>query len=148
MLSDLYSGALLEAAGAIPAAGTLPDADATVRRSSKVCGSSVELDLSVRGGVVSDVAMRVKACALGQASASIFGRAVRGATPAEVAAAAAGVRAMLKEGAPPPEGERWAEVAKLEPIRDYAARHASTLLVWDAAVEALGEIAAREAASA
>jgi NifU-like protein involved in Fe-S cluster formation len=144
MLDDLYSGALLEAAAAIPAAGRLPDADATVRRTSKVCGSEVELDLSVRDGVVSDVALRVKACALGQASASIFGRAVRGASPEEVLSAAAAVRAMLKEGAAPPVGGRWAEVEKLAPIRDYPARHASTLLVWDAGVEALGMIARRE----
>ncbi|MBB4657805.1 iron-sulfur cluster assembly scaffold protein [Parvularcula dongshanensis] len=143
MLDDLYSDALLEAAGSVPAARTLPDADATARRSSKVCGSSVELDLSVRDGVVADVALRVKACALGQASAGIFARTAEGATPAELHEAAAQMRAMLKEDGPPPSNPRFAEAAKLQPIKAYPARHASTLLVWDAAVDCLDQIAAR-----
>ena len=145
MLSDLYSGQLLEAAGAIPAAGALPDADATARRSSKVCGSSVELDLSLRDGVVADVATRVKACALGQAAVTFFDRGVRGASPDEVRRVRDEVHAMLKESGPPPEGDRWAELAKLAPVAEYPARHASVMLVFDAAVAALDEIAARAA---
>ena len=145
MLDDLYSGQLLEAAGAIPAARDLPDADATARRTSKVCGSSVELDLSLRGGVVADVATRVKACALGQAAVTFFDRGVRGATPAEVRAARDQVLAMLKSGSAPPANERWAELAKLAPVAEYPARHASVMLVFDAAVAALNEIEARGA---
>ena len=143
MLSDLYSGALLEAAGAVPEARALPDADATGRRASKVCGSSVEVDVSVRGGVVADLATRVKACALGQAAVTFFDRGVRGARPEEVRAVRDAVHAMLKDGAPPPAGERWAELAKLAPVAEYPARHASVLLVFDATVAALDEIAAR-----
>ena len=145
MLTDLYAGPLLEAAGAVPAARTIPDADATARRASKVCGSSVELDLSLRDGVVADVAARVKACALGQAAVTFFDRGVRGATPAEVRAARDQVLAMLKSGSAPPANERWAELAKLAPVAEYPARHASVMLVFDAAVAALNEIEARGA---
>ena len=145
MLSDLYSGHLLEAAGSIPAARTLPDAGATARRTSKVCGSEVELDLSLRDGVVADVATRVKACALGQASVAFFDRCVRGATPDEVRRVRDEVSAMLREGGPPPSGERWAELAKLAPVADYPARQASVMLVFDAAVAALDEVEARAA---
>ena len=84
MLDDLYTGALLDAAASIPAERRLPDADATARKVSKVCGSDVTVDLALRDGVVADVAMRVKACALGQASASILDRAIRGASPDEL----------------------------------------------------------------
>ena len=148
MLGDLYSGPLLDAAGSVPAASTLPDADATARRASKVCGSSVEIDLSLKDGVVADVALRVKACALGQAACSIFDRAVRGATPDELRRVAAEMRAMLREDGPVPSGDRWAETVKLQPIAGYPARHASTLLVFEAAVAALDEIAARAAPGA
>ena len=143
MLDDLYSGALLEAAGSIPAARTIPDADATARRTSKVCGSEVELDLSLRDGVVADVAMRVKACALGQAAVSFFDRCVRGASPAEVRRVRGEMSAMLREGGPVPSGERWAELAKLAPVAEYPARQASVMLVFDAAVAALDEIEGR-----
>ena len=142
MLDDLYAGPLLEAAGAIPEARTLPDADATARRTSKVCGSAVELDLSLRGGVVADLAVRAEACALGQAAVTFFERGVRGATPDEIRALRDRVRAMLKDGGPPPEG-RFAETAKLAPVAGYPARHASVLLVFDAAVAALDLIEAR-----
>ena len=145
MLTDLYAGPLLEAAGSIPAAATLPDADATARRASRVCGSSVELDLKVRDGVVADIATRVKACALGQAAVSMFDRAVRGAAPDAVRQVRDQVSAMLREGGPVPTGERWAELAKLAPVAEYPARQASVMLVFDAAVAALDEIASRGA---
>ena len=147
MLDDLYAGPLLEAAGAIPEARALPDADATARRTSKVCGSRVELDVRVRDGVVADVAARVEACALGQASVTFFDRSVRGAAPGEVRAARDAVAEMLRTGALPDllaEG-RWAELAKLRPVAEYPARHASVMLVFDAAVAALHEIETRAA---
>ena len=142
MLDDLYAGPLLEAAGAIPEGRHLPDAGATARRTSKVCGSTVELDVSVRDGVVADVASRVEACALGQAAVTFFDRCVRGAAPAEVRAARDAVASMLKTGDLPPllEAGRWAELAKLRPVSGYPARQASVMLVFDAAVAALDEI--------
>lgn len=142
MIDSLYSDKLLDAAGRIPPRRRLVDADATSRKVSRVCGSEVGVDLSVRDGVIADIALDVKACALGQASSSLFANAIIGATPAEVREAVKAVRAMLKEEGAPPAGDRWAELATLAPIRDYPVRHASTLLVFDAVEECLDRIAA------
>jgi NifU-like protein involved in Fe-S cluster formation len=49
------------------------------------------------------------------------------------------VRAMLKENGPPPQG-KWAEIALLEPVREYKARHASTLLTFDATVDCVNQL--------
>ncbi|WOI53889.1 iron-sulfur cluster assembly scaffold protein [Parvularcula sp. LCG005] len=144
MLNDLYSEQLLDAAADMPARTDMPDADAIARKVSKVCGSDVEVALKVADGVVRDIALDVKACALGQASSSLLAKSIRGASTAEVRQLRADMIAMLKEGAAPPAGERWAEMAKLEPIRDYPARHASTLLVFDAVVACLDQIEAAE----
>ena len=149
MLNDIYNQRILELAGNIPRLGRLEAPQATVRAHSKLCGSTVTVDLSMRDGRVSDYAQDVKACALGQASASIVGRHVIGATAAELRAVHAQVRAMLKDNAPAPDGS-WADAAVLEPVRDFKARHASTLLAFEAAARAATEIEAartEEAAS-
>lgn len=140
MMDDLYSTPLIDAAASIPPKAELPDADARTRKSSRVCGSEVEVALKLRDGVVEDIALDVNACALGQASSSILARHIRGATPTELRTLRDQMVAMLKEGAPPPTGERWAEMSKLQPIKDYPARHASTLLVFDAVVGCLDQI--------
>lgn len=145
MLNDLYSGALLEAAAAIPPHSDLPDADAFSRQVSRVCGSSVELHMKAEDGIVTNIALDVQACALGQASASMFARAVRGACLEELIVLRDEVRAMLKEEGAPPAGERWAELEKLLPIREYPARHASTLLIFEAAAECAAQIKAKAA---
>ncbi len=136
----LYSDALLDAAADIPARKALDEADARARKVSKVCGSDVEVALKVQDGTVADVAIDAKACALGQASASLFGRHVIGATPNEIREGQRLLRAILKEGASAPETGRWASLKMLEPIKDYPARHASTLLVFDAAVACLDQV--------
>ena len=142
MLNDIYNRRILELAGDIPHLGRLPHPDGTATAHSKLCGSTVTIDLSMVDGRVSDFGHDVKACALGQASASIMARNVVGSTPDELRQVREAVRAMLKEGAAPPQG-RWGDVAVLEPVRDYKARHASTLLPFDAVVKALDEIEAR-----
>ncbi|WP_417671802.1 iron-sulfur cluster assembly scaffold protein [Roseibium sp.] len=139
MLDDIYNAKILEFAGNIPHLGRLDAPDASAKAHSKLCGSTVVVDLDVRDGVVSDFAHDVKACALGQASASIMARHVIGATPAELREVRATMHAMLKESGPPPEG-RFADLKFLEPVRDYKARHASTLLTFDAVVDALDQI--------
>jgi NifU-like protein involved in Fe-S cluster formation len=144
MLNDIYNRRILELAGDIPRLGRLAHPDATATAHSKLCGSTVTIDLSMAGGKVSDFAHDVKACALGQASSSIMARNILGATPEELRELRDDVRRMLKENGPPPMG-KWADVAVLEPVRDYKARHASTLLTFDAVVSALDQIeAARE----
>ena len=145
MLSDIYNQRILELAADIPRLGRLPDPDGTARGHSKLCGSTVTIDLKTDGTVVTDFAHDVKACALGQASSSIMARHVVGATPAELREVRETMRAMLKENGPAPDG-RWADLAVLEPVRDYKARHASTMLTFDAVVAALDQAEARREA--
>jgi len=143
MLNDVYNKRILELAGNIPRLGRLPAPDASATAHSKLCGSTVTVDLKMEGDTVTDFAHDVKACALGQASSSIMARNIIGAKADELRKLREGVRKMLKEnGAPPAEG-RWADIAVLEPVRDYKARHASTLLTFDAVVSAIEQIEAK-----
>ena len=148
MLDEVYNRRIIELAGTIPRIGRLPDADATATAHSRLCGSTVTVDLKMDGDKVTDFAHQVKACALGQASSSIMASHVIGSSAEELRALREGVRKMLKEnGAPPAEG-KWADIAVLEPVRNYKARHASTLLTFDAVVDAIGQIEAKRAARA
>jgi NifU-like protein involved in Fe-S cluster formation len=140
MLNDVYNSRILELAGNIPRLGRLADPDATATAHSKLCGSTVTVDLKMADGKVTDFAHDVKACALGQASSSIMARHVVGASAEELRRLREDVRKMLKENGSPPAGGRWADIAVLEPVRDYKARHASTLLTFDAVVAAVNEI--------
>jgi NifU-like protein involved in Fe-S cluster formation len=142
MLSDIYNQRILELAADIPRLGRLPGPDGTARAHSKLCGSTITVDLTTDGEVVTDFAHDVKACALGQASSSIMARHVVGASVEELREVRESMRRMLKENGPAPTG-RWAELAALEPVRDYKARHASTMLTFDAVVEALDQAEAR-----
>ena len=142
MLNEVYNDRILELAGNIPRLGRLADADASATAHSKLCGSTVTVDLKMNGPVVTDFAHDVKACALGQASSSIMARHVIGAKSDELRALRDTMRKMLKEKGPPPSG-KWADIAVLEPVRDYKARHASTLLTFDAVVSAIDKIEAK-----
>ncbi len=144
MLNDVYNAKILDLAGNIPRLGQLEAPDASATAHSKLCGSTVTVDLKMDGPVVADFAHDVKACALGQASSSIMARHVVGAKPAELRELREAVRKMLKENGPPPSG-KWADIAVLEPVRDYKARHASTMLTFDAVVSALDQIEAKRA---
>ncbi|MEZ5842181.1 MAG: iron-sulfur cluster assembly scaffold protein [Hyphomicrobiaceae bacterium] len=135
-LSAIYNARILELAAETPRAGRLANPSASATAHSKLCGSTVAVDLVVAGGRIVDYAQIVKACLLGQAAASVVGREIVGTTAEEFGQVAATMRRMLKEGGPPPGG-RWADLAVLEPVRDYRARHASTLLVFDAVEKAL-----------
>jgi NifU-like protein involved in Fe-S cluster formation len=143
MLNDVYNRKILELAGNIPRLGRLAHPDATATAHSKLCGSTVTIDLKMDGDTVTDFAHDVKACALGQASSSIMARHIVGTKAQELRQLREEVRRMLKENGPPPTEGRWADVALLEPVRDYKARHASTLLTFDAVVSAIDEIARR-----
>ncbi len=142
MLDDIYNTRILELAGNIPHLGRLDAPDASAKAHSRLCGSTVTIDLVVRDGKVSDFAHDVKACALGQASSSLMARHIIGCTPQELRELRRTVTAMLKENGPPPEG-KFEEFRFLEPVRDYKARHASTLLTFDAVVDALDQIEAK-----
>lgn len=142
MLDDIYNAKILEFAGNIPRIGRLEQPDATAKAHSKLCGSTVLVDVCVKDGVVTDFAHDVKACALGQASASIMAQNVVGASAQELRDVQKTMRAMLKEGGEPPTG-RFEDLKFLEPVREYKARHASTLLTFDAVVDALDQIDAK-----
>ncbi len=136
MLNDIYSRSILELTADIPLQGMLPDAHASAKAHSKLCGSTVTVYLKLDGNVVSAFAHEVKACALGQASSSIMGRYVVGSTTEELRALREEMHRMLKAGGRPPSG-KWTDLALLEPARDLKARHASILLTFDAVADAL-----------
>lgn len=144
MINDMYNARILEFAGNIPHIGRLQSPDATAKAHSKLCGSTVIVDLKVRDGIVVDFAHEVKACALGQATSSVMARHIIGSTEAELRELQARMTAMLKDNGAPPEG-RFEDLRFFEPVRDYKARHASTLLTFDAVVDCLDQIAAKAA---
>lgn len=139
MLSDVYNKRILELAGNIPLLQRLPAPDATAKAHSRLCGSTVTVDLTMDGDVVTGFGHDVRACALGQASSSIMARHVVGSTAQELREVRERARAILKEGAEPPEG-KWADLAVLMPVREFKARHASTMLTFDAVVDCIGQI--------
>jgi NifU-like protein involved in Fe-S cluster formation len=148
MLNEVYNKRILALAAEIPRIGRLDAPDASATAHSKLCGSTVTIDLKMDGDTVTDFAHEVKACALGQASSSIMARNVVGAKADELRELRDSVRRMLKESAAPPADGKWADIAVLEPVRDYKARHASTLLTFDAVVDAIGQIEAKRKADA
>lgn len=147
MLNDIYNRRILELASDIPRLGRLAQPQATSTVHSKLCGSTVTVDLVMDGEVVSDFSHDVKACALGQASSSIMARHVVGSTGAEMKALREQMHKMLKEEGPPPTG-KWQDLEALLPVRDYKARHASTLLTFDAVADAVAQIEAKQGVAA
>ena len=146
MIDDVYNAKILGFAGNISRLGRLSDADATAKAHSRLCGSTVVVDLKMQDGVVTDFAHDVKACALGQASSSIMAQNVVGASAQELRDVRETMLRMLKENGPPPGG-RFSDLKYLEPVRDYKARHASTMLTFDAVVSALDQIEAKRGAA-
>ena len=145
MINDVYNKKILSLAADIPFLQRLKAPDATAVAHSKLCGSKVTVDLSMKDGVVSEFGHDVKACALGQASSSIMARHIVGSTPDEMKVLRTQMHKMLKENGDPPKG-KWADCEALLPVRDYKARHASTLLTFDAVVDAITQIEAKQGA--
>lgn len=136
-LSDLYSAKLLELAANAPDPGRLVAPQGTSRRRARLCGSTIEVDVRVEAGIITEYGHTVRACALGQTSAAIVARAAVGTPVAELRRVRDDMVAMLRSNGPPPEGARWGDLKYLEPVRAFPARHDSTLLVFDALCEAL-----------
>ncbi|PWB92469.1 MULTISPECIES: iron-sulfur cluster assembly scaffold protein [Methylosinus] len=143
MLDQVYNQRILELAAQTPRIGRLAAPDASATAHSKLCGSTVTVDLTLSDGKVADFAHEVKACALGQAASSIMARNIVGSTPQELRDLRETVRKMLKENGAPPQG-KWEDIAVLEPVRDFKSRHASTLLTFDAVVDAIDQIEKRQ----
>jgi NifU-like protein involved in Fe-S cluster formation len=146
-LEDIYTEKVLQLSANMPRTGRLRDPHATASAHSKLCGSRIIVDLRMQDGAVVDYAQDVRACLLGQASAAVMGANIVGATADELREVGATMRRMLKDQGAPPCG-RWSDLAVLEMVRDYKARHASTLLVFDAVEQAIAEIEKAERASA
>jgi NifU-like protein involved in Fe-S cluster formation len=140
-LTDLYSDRILEIAGNQPRPGRLAHADASARRVSRICGSSIEVDIAVTDGVITGYGHEISACALGQTSAAIVATHLVGTPVEEFRRVRNEMTAMLKDNGPPPAGDRWVDLKYLEPVRDYRPRHTSTLLVFDAVSAALDKLA-------
>ena len=138
-LIKLYSARILELAADIPHHGRLESPDATVKRRAPLCGSTVTVDITMKDDRIADYATEVKACALGQASASVVGANIIGASYDQVVEARDALKAMLKSDGPtPPAPFDGLEV--LRPARDYKNRHASILLTLEATAEAMEQI--------
>ncbi len=143
MINEIYNRKILEFAADIPLLQRLQEPDATAVAHSRLCGSKVTIDLKMQGGVVTDFGQDVKACALGQASSSVMGRHIIGSTASELRELKAQMYAMLKENGPSPFG-KWADYEAFIPVRDFKARHASTLLTFDAVTDAISQIEAKQ----
>ncbi len=146
-LEDIYSQRILELAANSPRGGRLVAPDATATAHSKLCGSTVTLDIRMQGDHVTDYGQLVRACLLGQSSAAVVAAHAVGSTSAELREVGRQMRAMLKENGAPPGG-KWSDLAALEPVRDVKGRHASTLLVFDALERAMAEVEAKRSVPA
>jgi NifU-like protein involved in Fe-S cluster formation len=135
-LSDLYSEKILDLAANAVQPGRLAEPDGSARRVSRVCGSVIEVDVALRDGVIVGYGHKISACALGQTSAAVVAREIVGTPVTDFRQVAAEMRAMLAGDGAPPSG-KWADLRYLEPVRDYRARHGSTLLVFDAVLGAV-----------
>jgi NifU-like protein involved in Fe-S cluster formation len=138
-LSDLYSEKILDLAGNARQPPRLAAPDATARKVSRVCGSVIEVDVAVRDGVITGYGHDISACALGQTSAAVVAREIVGTPIDEFLGVRQSMHDMLKANGAPPSG-KWDDLRYLEPVRDYPARHVSTLLVFDAVAAALEKL--------
>ena len=146
MFDELYTSKILERAAALPKKRRIPGALASAHKKSRLCGSEVTVDINAENGRITEFVLEARACALGQCAASIMAAKIVGSTFHEMRDLRDAMRAMLKEGGPPPEG-RWEELSILEPVKEYRPRHASTLLVFEAVVDCIDQIETGAAAS-
>ena len=143
-LIQLYSRRILALAASIPHVGRLASPDGSANKRSPLCGSTVTVDVALDGDRITDFAQDVKACALGQASASVLGAVAIGRNRCEIQTARDALKAMLKDGADAPDAP-FDGLEALRPARDYKNRHASIMLAYDATLAAIDEAQARAA---
>jgi len=134
-LIKLYSTRILALAADIPHLSRLETPDATIKKRSPLCGSTVTVDVTMRDGTVAEFGQDVKACALGQAAAAVVGDAIIGCTPNQILVARDALRDMLKKAGPAPDAP-FDGLEVLRPAAEFKNRHASILLCLDAAVDA------------
>ncbi|MCY4502448.1 MAG: iron-sulfur cluster assembly scaffold protein [Alphaproteobacteria bacterium] len=134
-LFKLYTRDILRLAGAIARVGRLDDADGEATRTSRLCGSTMTVEIAIEDGRITDYAQRIQACAFGQASAALFAETAPGRNAGEVEAGRAQVEAFLKGGAAP--NGVWSDFERLEPVREVKARHGAVLLPFETTLDAL-----------
>lgn len=139
MINEVYNKKILALAADIPRLQRLEKPDATATAYSRLCGSKVTVDIKMDGDRITDFGHEVKACALGQASSSVMARYIVGSSAAELRTLRDTMYRMLKENGPTPEG-KWHELEAFAPVRDFKARHASTLLTFDAVTDAIARV--------
>ncbi len=142
-MKELYTSEIMSFAAHIPHIGELEGAEGHGKARSRLCGSSLEVRLNMKAGVVSDFSQQVRACLVGQASAAILGHRIIGSSRAEIAGLREQVRLMLEEEAPPPEG-KWQDFALLAPVHKYKSRYSTVLIIFDAVLEAMDMALAKE----
>ncbi len=142
MIDALYSREILRRTTQLQHLGRLAQPQGSADRVAKLCGSTIHVDLSLKDGEVGDFAMDVEACALGQAAAAILSQHVIGAKVVDIRAARDAMRNMLK-GQDAEFPERFSDLTILSAVRDYPARHASTLLALEATCDAIDTIESR-----
>jgi NifU-like protein involved in Fe-S cluster formation len=138
-MHEIYNSRVIELAANIPRLERLENPDASASAHSRMCGSSVTVDINMQDGIVSGYGQQVKACLIGQLAASVTGSNIVGCTADELRAVREQMLNMLKNGGPPPVG-KWADLSLLEPVRNYKQRHASAMLVFDAIIKAINQI--------
>lgn len=143
MIDEIYNDKILGYAAHIDKIGRLPHPDATAQKHSRICGSTVTVDLKMENGIVTDFAHIVRACALGQASSSLMASHIIGLTAGELRNLRQTIWLMLTEDGPVPDG-KFADFACLQPIKDYKARQPSTMLTFDAVVDCIDQIENRK----
>ena len=134
-LFKLYTRDILRLAGSISRVGQLEDADGAATRTSRLCGSTMTVEVALEDGRVADYAQRINACAFGQASAALFAETVSGRNAEEIEAGRSQITAFLKGGAAP--GGVWSAFERLEPVREVTARHGAVLLPFETTLAAL-----------
>lgn len=144
-LIKLYSARILALAADIPHLDPLESPDATAKKRAPLCGSTVSVALQTKDGRISAFSQDVKACALGQAAASVVGQNIIGRTLSEVETARDQLKAMLTNGAEAPKAP-FADLEVLIPAREFKNRHASILLCLEATLEALQATAKEDCA--
>ena len=143
MIDEIYNDKILGYAAHIDKIVRLHHPDATAQKHSRICGSTVTVDLKMENGIVTDFAHIVRACALGQASSSLMASHIIGLTAGELRNLRQTIWLMLTEDGPAPDG-KFADFACLQPIKDYKARQPSTMLTFDAVVDCIDQIENRK----
>jgi NifU-like protein involved in Fe-S cluster formation len=135
MTLGLYNRDVLRLAASIPHHRRLEAPQASVEKLSPLCGSRVTVDVVLdEAGRVAGLGQEVRACALGQASASLMGTHAIGRSPRELEQARDALSAFLSGRRDDPG--KWPGLEVFRPARPYNARHPSILLAFEAVAEA------------